>query len=498
MVRATIESLRHQCSALASWSMYILLSCCMQHEIYACLTGLSRFPLKLSMQTMTMDLPANFIYNELDSLSLRLFKVHADATGRLNIQLHTLRMDDELPKYIALSYTWEPRVPMQTVSIKDSVTAGHLSISFNLWRLLIQMTSNQDSFYWADQICIDQQSTLELNHQVGLMSKMFHRANTVLIWLGDASNATDVAMKYISFKIAGASGRPNQNCTCRSVVEGAKTDESDQPCQYHFGSMLVEESLQQLLSRRYWSRVWIVQEIMFAQQILIKCGACTVSWKTFHDFYAWAFPSTRTPGRGMLAKSTFPASVRTLLDMKQDWGFGHQWRMATQELPDILRASKLFDSEMIVDRIFGLLGLVHIHQRLEVDYALARTQLFIKVLHALVKDPIEDEHIVFNFSWELWNALACQGSGMTCRQALIFAFPELMELYDADFYEKLYGDWEDPRFWTGKGYRDLTEPQRAERRKILHRPTTSRDEKRMKQTPRKAKRDGQYLVDDPY
>jgi hypothetical protein len=66
-------------------------------------------------------------YDELSTLSLRLFRLEKADSGGLSIQLSTFAIDEDLPDYVALSYTWEPRFPLHVVQVND----GELSIGHN-------------------------------------------------------------------------------------------------------------------------------------------------------------------------------------------------------------------------------------------------------------------------------------------------------------------------------------------------------------------------------
>jgi hypothetical protein len=168
------------------------------------------------------------VYDELSTLSLRLFRLEKPALGGLSIQLSTFAIDEDLPDYIALSYTWEPRFPLHVVQVND----GELNIGHNLWEALSTLVPLSETFFWADQVCINQQRTHELNHQVGLMHRIYHLARMVLIWLGSADQGSDGAMQFISYIAAGNCDRPSDLCKCKHIER--MDDAAEYTCQYHF------------------------------------------------------------------------------------------------------------------------------------------------------------------------------------------------------------------------------------------------------------------------
>ncbi|KAH9207762.1 heterokaryon incompatibility protein-domain-containing protein [Leptodontidium sp. 2 PMI_412] len=168
------------------------------------------------------------VYDELSTPSLRLFRLEKAASGELSIQLSTFAIDKDFPDYIALSYTWEPRFPLHVAQVND----GELSIGHNLWKALWTLIPLSRTFFWADQICINQQRTHELNHQVGLMHQIYHFATTVLIWLGDADQGSDSAMQFISYIAAGNCDRPSGLCKCKHIER--MDDVAEDTCRHHF------------------------------------------------------------------------------------------------------------------------------------------------------------------------------------------------------------------------------------------------------------------------
>jgi hypothetical protein len=305
------------------------------------------------------------------------------------------------------------------------------------------------------------------------MHRIYHLARMVLIWLGSADQGSDGAMQFISYIAAGNCDRPSDLCKCKHIER--MDNAAEYTCQYHFDALnyspsgriaygfksSIETSIKELFQRRYWSRVWVVQEIMFARNVLIQCGNWAITWAHLQLFFSWtthprehdwlAYRFTTYVRTALLPANSYPPSFRTIIKMKEVWGLKETWTPATQDLLDILKICDKFECKLIVDRIYGLLGLVHIGERLEVDYDLTLFKLFIAVLHYVVKDPLEDEW--HKFAWKLWQALECRDSGNTYNQAIIIAFPGLADLYTEEWlvgfdYDS---DWKWDR-WETKYY----------------------------------------------
>ena len=55
-----------------------------------------------------------------------------------------------------------------------------------------------------------------------------------------------------------------------------------------------------LLNRRYWTRIWIVQEFILAQNLTIYCGWDSIDWETFLACLKWVFWGGLRGGGGWL------------------------------------------------------------------------------------------------------------------------------------------------------------------------------------------------------
>jgi hypothetical protein len=68
-----------------------------------------------------------------------------------------------------------------------TINERNFSVRNNLYAFLKTWSSYiHESYIWVDQICIDQETVLERNHQVTMMAEIYHTASEVMVWLGDA------------------------------------------------------------------------------------------------------------------------------------------------------------------------------------------------------------------------------------------------------------------------------------------------------------------------
>ncbi|KAI1152451.1 HET-domain-containing protein [Nemania diffusa] len=207
-------------------------------------------------------------------------------------QSHPTRCSDSsnVP-YQALSYTWgEPEFPYSLHVLdrgdddaKALITpAIIINITENLYSALKSLRKPDETLVlWVDAVCIDQTNIPERNSQVGNIPQIYAGAFSVLVWLG-----TD----DIQF-----SGRFCFNLFAKlAVVNGGDTDSRGQD---HSASWRKRFKINQivsafldirqprpialLLSRPWFKRRWIIQEVALAKDVSVHCGEASIPWSMF-------------------------------------------------------------------------------------------------------------------------------------------------------------------------------------------------------------------------
>jgi hypothetical protein len=139
----------------------------------------------------------------------------------------------------------------------------------------------------------------------------------------------------------------------------------------------------------YWSRLWIMQEIMLSKTIVLLCEVpmlceiLSISWESL----AGIFDNCRDVAVPAGAKLAFriedvPGSLRHLL-VQKTWGGGD---LGNRPLKYAIEAFGHLECQDVRDKIFGLLSLVHKDMRIVVDYSMNTVDLFFEVLEAVVAD----------------------------------------------------------------------------------------------------------------
>jgi hypothetical protein len=244
-------------------------------------------------------LGANYRYSSLDTSGdpqirlLTLFpgRFKDELCAKISIETHT----DDL-KYEALSYAWGKHrnwLPRHIrVSSPDSQRRRVLKISPNLEVALRHLRyENSKRTLWIDAICIDQANLQERGHQVRLMGDIYRRASRVVAWLGSATEDSTRALDFLKF-LSGILELEWSN-TLRlpkvvGVLSGRHNEEphwADQKAPMSFEKFLLEySSLQSLINRSWFERLWVRQEIgLGSPESIVQCGTDILSWKQFRD-----------------------------------------------------------------------------------------------------------------------------------------------------------------------------------------------------------------------
>ncbi len=119
---------------------------------------------------------------------------------------------------------------------------------------------NEDRFVWVDALCINQLDPAEKSQQVPIMGKICQSARSVFIWLGEEADDSDLALSFIP------------QVTNPSQLERIIQDR---------GSTHKWYAVFKMMSRPWFSRRWVVQELAFAKKAKIYCGNGSVDWPLF-------------------------------------------------------------------------------------------------------------------------------------------------------------------------------------------------------------------------
>lgn len=307
--------------------------------------------------------------------------------------------------YLALSYCWG-----DTRITREIIVNGHsIHVTVNLEAALRQLRNchciKHGYKIWADAICIDQNNLEERGQQVSRMRDVYSSAWHVVIWLGadaDDSPLAMTAVKHLSARMAMGnplSGlyRTSRSIDARPLFVIWSTYKSSLRKE-------VYRALYHLLTRPYWRRLWILQEVALGVQgSPVLCGSHSVLWGDMYNAscfmeldenrfgrdimnsgkprklaaWSWEFARERVPYYGRLETSSeFLWRLPLLLTaVQQDEHKSNTGPLDATRVFHLSLGAKVTDQK---DRVYGILGIGDISSlaKIKPDYHLSLQEVY--------------------------------------------------------------------------------------------------------------------------
>ncbi|KAK5723471.1 hypothetical protein LTR15_005169 [Elasticomyces elasticus] len=192
--------------------------------------------------------------------------------------------------YVALSYRWGDDPPHIPIAFEN----GSVNVTSNAHAALVELAkSGIYPYVWIDALSGKAVVWSEKELQVAMMHEVYSAAETVIVWLGKASDGSDEALEwceYISWRegghvVAKMPYRPN-------LLNKRERKQAIQMCREFLSSFVVRwnvrksttcydtvpESVRKLLGRDWFTRMWTVQEAALAQAPIVMCGNKSIYW----------------------------------------------------------------------------------------------------------------------------------------------------------------------------------------------------------------------------
>jgi len=175
-------------------------------------------------------------------------------------------------EYIALSYAW--RAPLVRTTLDETLheiecNGETLAVHDNLFCALLRLGQPpyRGRLFWIDAICIDQENDEERGHQVDLMSEIYRNAKEVIIWLGPHDEHVGNATRLIQ----GLCLLPEhkRQGVLPHTLDSPEIQSSLQPDLWKEKYWI---ALAHLFRRTWFSRAWVIQEVLLARRLLVLCG----------------------------------------------------------------------------------------------------------------------------------------------------------------------------------------------------------------------------------
>ena len=327
--------------------------------------------------------------------------------------------------YEALSYTWGDESDPALIYI-DGAT---LSVTRNLHAALCALRntdSNRD--LWVDAVCINQKDTAERGREVLRMLEIYGRATRVVIWLGEESESSALAIEHLRTLAQDSRVRSYvlelsnraayikkfakevflimayvANATkvkpfaaawvllaytvfprssgimalilqlitlwqlLKLVVTAAwayfKSDwlllnaDSNTVDRLYIPHNASVSALKEFFSRPWFYRVWVVQEAVASQNVLVICGQLQLPWSDLCDACDHIdYLVSRTPQRNAYVETLY-RSTHAMRSLTSKKSLANKARNSEFGLLNLLWLFRHFAAKDPRDKVYALLGL---------------------------------------------------------------------------------------------------------------------------------------------
>ncbi|QPC78184.1 hypothetical protein HYE68_008936 [Fusarium pseudograminearum] len=232
------------------------------------------------------DPRTSFEYRPLPKGFIRVLELQPGQKGNV-VCFSLIQVElSESPSFEALSYEWKGKVG----TVPTRCDGDRILVTPNCYTALETLRSKTETKnLWIDAICINQRDNSERGIQVSMMYEIYSKANSVLMWIGEERDDSDLAFASIPvLSLAMEQVRKSPYFTPVSIGQGNNKDLLlGLPEIRHLTEQLnvdpkTWEAWYKLCRRSYFTRAWIFQEIILAgPRGTVMCGTRRVSWDTF-------------------------------------------------------------------------------------------------------------------------------------------------------------------------------------------------------------------------
>jgi hypothetical protein len=243
-----------------------------------------------------------------------------------------------------------------------------ITIQQNLYNALLYLRKGRPGDYWIDAVCIDQENVHEKSLQVQMMGKIYRSATGVVVWLGNVPVLLDEGMQKLSQKLA--------TCTGSSPPRFSEEDLGE------IDKLITQLAMVWLLTRRWFRRLWVVQESCLAQQIAFILGDYEFSPGAISCILRWAEELSLDRNFAMLTMPVLPWNTQikrapAMLASNQFLQSGGRWTL--RDWLDATTARKASDPR---DIVFAGLALLDVQSLvIDQDLQLPEEQSVLQSLH---------------------------------------------------------------------------------------------------------------------
>lgn len=327
--------------------------------------------------------------------SIRLLRIIPSSTpSRIECLIRSCLLGKSQP-FSAVSYTWGHDHSTSVIVLNGKPFPAPLTIR----DFLCQMLQNEKwsrRWFWIDSVCINQQDTIERNIQVSIMRQVYATAENVVVWLGPATEETNLVMDYITRHSSTIS--PNK-------TTGWKYSQTKLQSLHYIWNSKEAKAFLMLCRIPYWTRVWIVQEIMFARHLFLFCGAKKVQWRMIDDIFLH-LKSIQVMGWFHMhpyGTEVLQSEAGVIFEEKRLWGNDPSNREIGIPITTLIQSYTHLQSTEKLDKVYALVGLSS--DNIIIDYSVGITELHNTILELACRSQLPTRPAKDSFAKVLLAAL---------------------------------------------------------------------------------------------
>ncbi|KNG83267.1 hypothetical protein ANOM_008543 [Aspergillus nomiae NRRL 13137] len=307
------------------------------------------------------------------SNKIRLVRLlpHEDKTARVACELIEYTLTDTAGQhpYEALSYVWGSRDDSQYDIFIDSRV---FHVTRNLHTVLLRLRNhNVARLLWIDAICINQKDDQEKSHQIQLMRTIYGEAGRVIVWLGEEADQSSDALEAIRKAAENDSSDPLPKSYSRDRPDREK----------HFSSSLA------LVQRPWFQRIWVLQEVALARDIVVMCGSVEMNGYAFiSGLQSLEVLRTAHPRLQGLVQSAYHLIKDAVF--RPSYRFNTRGTLSIGELIDMYHTRH---ASCLHDKVYALLGMCSDDPDTEAlipDYQLPWNKVFERVIKYIISPEV--------------------------------------------------------------------------------------------------------------
>ncbi|KKY19786.1 putative het domain protein [Phaeomoniella chlamydospora] len=311
---------------------------------------------------------------------------------------HVSLDEDPVPTYAALSYVWGDATIVKPISLGyqdirsreglHSEAFIDFQVTTNLEAALRQLRSpDHVKVLWVDAICINQQDLQERAMQVRKMGRIYSMASEVTIWLGKLLEADEA-----DFGLQEQDMQRGWQYLCRfAEVTRSGVSEED----FYYGIDHSQRptgprynALQAICSRKWFGRVWVLQEELLASShLMIHCGPEKMEFNDFLRAVRYLV---------LLVHRVTPDQVGLFMPANEHRYFRREFLspnfqdrpLGERVLKALMETSGSLDATDLRDALYGLLGIIggkQEHNALVPNYTKSLNEFFIDLSWFLIE-----------------------------------------------------------------------------------------------------------------